>query len=216
MELPAKAAPFWFSSVRKNECVYQIAFYEPGASGEVSFIHRVKTREGWPLLCFKSAGMWKWTQKVKIEGSTRLWVVGALAVVEAVLVMFLWTRPSSQAQIAFLMKVGSRYVLAWKDSESKFDSVVYSDLAGALQFADEELGLRRGRNLLETGDVEYSSFRDRPAGYVVQWKIMRQPFVNQLTFQSQSEARYFLESIKGGSYAPSPFGHSLLFIPKAN
>src|SRR5262249_26393263 len=104
----------------------------------------------------------------------------------------------------------------WKDTDAKFDSVVYSDLKDAIRFADEELGLRRGRNLLDNAEIEYLSMNDRPAGYVVQWKVAQQPFLNQLTFNSQSEAKYFWDSIRDGSYSPSVFGHSLLFLPKTN
>ncbi len=159
--------------------------------------------------------MLKYGRRIRFEGKTRLWVIGLLALLEAALVGMLWTRSQSRAEMAYLMKVGTKYVLAWKDDTARFDSAVYASLGDAVRFADE-LGLHRGRNLLDTGDVEYLAFNDRPAGFVVQWKISQQPFLNQLTFNSQAEAKYFADSIKGGSYSPSPFGHSLLFLPKSN
>lgn len=160
--------------------------------------------------------MWNRAKRIRIQGNARIWVVAVVALLEALLVGVLWARSQPKAQIAYLMKVGGRYVLAWKDTDSRFDSVVYKDLNDAVRFADENLGLHRGHNFLESADVEYLSFNDRPTGYVVQWKVINQPFLNQLTFNSQTEARYFWSSIRGGSYAPSPFGHSLLFLPKTN
>jgi hypothetical protein len=160
--------------------------------------------------------MWKRAHKVRFEGSARVWVIGALALFEAALVGVLWNRSRAPAEMAYLMKVGPRYVLAWRDTDARYDSAVYSDLDEAVRFADEELGLRRGLNPNDTGEIEYLNFDDRPVGYVVQWKIVRQPFLNQLTFNSRSEARYFWSSIRLGSYSPSPFGHSLLFLPKPN
>lgn len=159
--------------------------------------------------------MWKHARRIRIEGNARLWVIGLVALFEAALVGIIWSQSQARAQIAYLMKVGSKYVLAWKDTDMKYDSVVYASLGEAIQFADE-LGLRRGRNILDSGDVEYLSFNDRPAGYVVQWKIFSLPYVHQMTFNSQSDAKYFADSIRGGSYSPSPFGHSLLFVPKPN
>jgi len=159
--------------------------------------------------------MWKYGRRIRFVGKARLWVIGLLALLEAALVGVLWTHSKSRTEIGYLIKVGTKYVLAWKDNDSRFDSAVYASLGDAVRFADE-LGLRRGRNVMDTGDVEYLAFNDRPAGFVVQWKIFQQPFLNQLTFNSQSEAKYFVDSIRDGSYSPSPFGHSLLFVPKSN
>lgn len=159
--------------------------------------------------------MWNHLHRIRIEGSARIWVIASVALLEAVLVGLLWARSKPKAQIGYLVKVGGRYVFAWKDTEAKYDTVVYRELRDAVKYADEELGLRRGTNVLDS-DIEYLTLNDQPSGYVVQWKVSQQAFLNQLTFHSQSEAKYFWESIRTGAYAPSPFGHSLLFLPKVN
>jgi len=152
--------------------------------------------------------------KSKIEKKNRLGALVLVAAFELMLGIFVWnhTKPRSVI-LGFLVKNGNSYVLAWKDEETGYESHSYPSLKDALQVAQGDLKLAPGHNPIIEQEVEHVWLDDRSGAYVLLWKTNNFSFLNQLTFQSHDDALFFENAFRRGSYTPSPFGHSVLFVP---
>lgn len=152
--------------------------------------------------------------KSKIEKRNRTRVLILVVLFELVFGGFIWSRSAPQSVVfGFLVKNGNRYVIGWKDEYTGLNSHTYGTLKEALHFLKDDLKLSRGRNPIVEQEVEFVWLQDRFGAYVLMWKTPNISFLNRLTFQSEADANYFEDAFKRGSYTPSPFGHSVLFLP---
>jgi hypothetical protein len=146
------------------------------------------------------------------KGTVRWGILAGLVVVELLLVAFLqFTVPV--ASHAFLIKNGKDYVVFWSE-DGTYDSRHYSELRKAIDFAKMELGLEQAPST-NGMDIERLWIQDRFGAFVVMWKTFRFPYLNQLTFNRESDAKFFEAAFRSGAYSPSPFGHSVLLLPTA-
>ena len=153
------------------------------------------------------------TPKLKSQRHVRiLWM---LVVLEALIVgrLFLVKEPA-KAVMGFLIKDGTQYLVAWKAPTKEYQTRAYTTLGDALKFAHGELALFEGRNPLPEHELEHVWVAPRFGNYVMHWKTLKYAFLNQLTFQNEQEADYFLRAFRRGAYAPSMFGHSVLLVPR--
>ena len=150
----------------------------------------------------------------KLEKRNRTKVLVVVVMIELLLGGFIWSHSKNQSVVlGFLVKNGNRYVIAWKDEYTGYDSHSYSTLKEALHFVHDDLKLSPGRNPLVDEEVEFVWLQERFGAYVLMWKTLNFSFLNRLTFQNEADANYFEDAFKRGSYTPSPFGHSVLFVP---
>lgn len=152
---------------------------------------------------------------IKSNKKLRFRLLLVLALLEACLLTRAWHRDAGapKPNLGFLLKNGGRYTVAWKVKKEDFQTRDYVRLSDALKFA-RELGLSEGINPFAEHEMEHAWKDQRRSGNtVVVWKTIRQPQVNQLTFDDETEATFFLKAFQRGSYTPSLFGHSILLVP---
>lgn len=142
------------------------------------------------------------------------WLLLAL-VAETAAVLTYFLTASTGPHLAFLVKNGGSYLLAWRQAENQYETRTYPSLEEALTFAHDELGLGAGRNPTLDHELEHIWMEPRAGQSVVFWKEWRQPFLGKLTFQNPADASYFYQAFRNGGYSPSLFGHSLLLTPVA-
>lgn len=115
----------------------------------------------------------------------------------------------------FVSKRGNRYVVFWKEEGRGMFLAEYDSLKEALRYASETLDLTQGRNLRPGFELERAWIEDRDGVSIVFWKVEGLRLLNQMTFQSQNEARQFAMAIRRGFYSPSPVGHAMILSPKS-
>jgi hypothetical protein len=150
------------------------------------------------------------------EKRLRIRLLLILALFEACLVARVWhveARPA-KAAVGFLIKSGNKFSVAWKQKNQDFEIRDYVRLQDALAYAHQELGLSEGINPFGEYELERVWKDSRFGNTVVLWKAIRQNHLNQITFQDENEANYFMNAFQHGSYAPSMFGHSVLLVPQ--
>jgi len=118
-----------------------------------------------------------------------------------------------EISLGFLVKNGSKFIVAWRDTEAGFQTRSYESVDEAMSFARKELKLIAARNPLVEHELEHVWLDNSSGGHMVVWKVLRFDFLNRLSFQNQGEAEFFLQAFRSGSYAPSIFGHSILLRP---
>lgn len=123
---------------------------------------------------------------------------------------------AQKAAVGFLIKNGTNFTVAWKEKNSDYQSRDYIHLQDALAFARRDLDLAEGINPFGEYELEHVWKNNRYGNTVVVWKSFRQANVNQITFQDENEANFFLNAFQHGSYAPSMFGHSILLMPHSH
>ena len=128
--------------------------------------------------------------------------------------VYLWKNTKPKVILGFLVKNGQEYVVAWKDDVNGYTTHSYRSLSDARRFAREELKLSEGINPVLDGSLERAWVQDRSGGFVVLWKTMTFRGLHQLTFNSWEDANYFMGALRQGFYTPSPYGHSILFLPR--
>lgn len=151
--------------------------------------------------------------QLKLPGSTRTWLLCLLVVLQIVLFVRLVSEKDPSFPYGYLLKVGSRFVVAMKDPAEPYTYHMFSyvSLADALRFLSAELKMKEGRAGGYRLKLDYINLVDRFSSTIVLWKAAGYPILNRLSFLDPSEAAYFAEAFKRGSYSPSPFGHSLIF-----
>ncbi len=153
---------------------------------------------------------------MKSNKKLRFRLLVVLALLEGGLLTRAWLGQASEPKpaLGFLLKNGARYTVAWKAKTQDYQTRDYVRLSDALAFAHRELGLSEGINPFAEHEMEHAWKNQRRSGNtVVVWKTIRQPNVNQLTFEDETEANFFLKAFQRGSYTPSLFGHSILLVP---
>ena len=148
--------------------------------------------------------------KSRLRGRALLVVLLALCCLEGLYLKHLWEK-AAKPELGFLLKVGSSFVVAWRDPDFGFESKVFPSLEDAMGRVD---GL--GLNLAIRGNttLEYMSLKDRHGKFVLHWKTFEMRQLNRMTFNSEREAVYFANAIRRGAYTPSPFGHSVFLARK--
>lgn len=138
-----------------------------------------------------------------------------LSLFEACLVLRVWQMGAKaiKPDVGFLVKNGSRFTVAWKEKGRDYQTRDYVRLQDALAFARRELDLQEGINPFGEHELEHVWKNNRYGSSVVLWKALRGANVNQMTFQDETEANFFMQAFQRGSYAPSLFGHSILLVP---
>ena len=138
-----------------------------------------------------------------------------LSLFEACLVVRVWQMEGKAPKpaVGFLVKSGSKFLVAWKEKDRDYQTRDYVRLQDALAFARAELNLQEGINPFGEHELEPVGKNNRYGSSVVLWKSLKYSFVNQMTFQDENEANFFVQAFQRGSYAPSLFGHSILLVP---
>jgi hypothetical protein len=149
-------------------------------------------------------------KSVLSKGSVRWGILVGLIAVEVLLVAFL-RFAAGPASHAFLIKNGKQYMVFWSQ-DGRYESASYGDLKDALSFARRELGLEEGTSV-NGASLETLWMQDRAGSFTLNWKTFQFAHLNHLTFNRESEAKFFESAFRKGSYTPSPFGHSVLLLP---
>ncbi len=154
----------------------------------------------------------------KVTKKRHFRILVGLLVLELTLLGNLWVNRHHPASVVlgFLIKSGSHYTVAWKLDTRDYETRSYETLPEALSFMHQDLKLSEGRNPLPEHELEHAWLNNRFGNYVVLWKTLKYSFVNQLTFQNSDDAKFFLDAFRHGAYAPSIFGHSILFVPRTS
>jgi hypothetical protein len=149
----------------------------------------------------------------RIEKHHRLRAILLVVALELVFAVYVWQHAAVRSIVlGFLVKNGHQYVLAWKDADTGYDSRSFSTLKDALSYV-HELHLTLGHNPLAEQEMERVWLQDRAGAYVLLWKTLHYSILNRLTFDRESDALFFEKAFQKGSYSPSPYGHSVLFLP---
>lgn len=150
-------------------------------------------------------------EKIK-KNYGKLLVLLALLIIEGVLFATVSFQTKERVSRAFLIKNGNSYVIAWLNEKNENSEVVLPSLDAAIKYAKTELSLFPAT----TFQVELEHFwvQDRQGSYVLYWKTSQYNLLHHLTFNTLSDAKYFYEAFKTGAYSPSPYGHSLVLMPK--
>ena len=143
----------------------------------------------------------------------RFWALLVLLVAE---VTFLcgWRSNEPRAQVGYLVKMGSKYVVAYRDQRRNLLVSEYPTLDAALGFTEQTLDLERGVSVSPYNELEYTWLSSRQGAFVVQWKLAHFEPLLRLTFQSRTEAEFFHDAFRTGSYSRSPLGHAVLLMPR--
>ncbi len=120
---------------------------------------------------------------------------------------------TSPALMGFLSERHGHFVLGWTDQVEGLKFVEYSTLGEALNFAGTNLKLTTGHTPRADLTPEAVWIQERFGNPVVFWKIDANKDLFQMTFESKTDALYFANAFRRGSYTPSPIGHSILLIP---
>ncbi|MEZ4751697.1 MAG: hypothetical protein R3B54_14045 [Bdellovibrionota bacterium] len=120
------------------------------------------------------------------------------------------------APMGYVVKDGHVYTVAWKVGDGQFQLNQFSDLREALHFANKELALYPAhlRPIPARTPLERVWVSDLSGSFTLLWKAANDPFLFKWTFDQERDARYFASAFEAGAYSQSPFGHSLLLVPK--
>jgi len=104
-------------------------------------------------------------------------------------------------------------LVIWKESEPKYWQRIFGTLSDALEFSENTLDLTNLRNSQMASSLERLWVDDRSGRFVLSWKTHHLAHLNQWTFDSAHDVRFFAQAFKNGGYTPSPFGHALILVP---
>ena len=147
--------------------------------------------------------------------SHRFLVLCLLVALEFIFGAYLWRKSKPEAILGFLTKNGDHFTIAWRDTLKGYESHDALSIEDAMRFAREELHLSAAVNPISEFELEHVWTQDRFGTYLVMWKTHSINFLNQITFNRRSDAMFFAAAFRQGSYSPSPFGHSVLLLPKS-
>jgi len=133
-------------------------------------------------------------------------------VVELIFIGYVWVQSKPPPAFALLVKRGNSYLVAWK-SDSGYEKRNHDNLSDAIKFLNYELKLSRGKNPSVGGVLEHMWVQDRFGSYMLMWKTESLSYLNQISFNSRDDATFFANAFRAGSYAVTPFGHSVIFMP---
>ena len=154
--------------------------------------------------------------RINNQKRNRLILLG-LGLIEIGVAAYFWLgKQPTPITLGFLGKSGNQYTVAWKAELSNFESRAFGTLPEALRFVSENLKLSQGRNPLTEFELEHTWSTSRFGAHLVFFKTVTSDRLNQMTFESQDNARYFLNAFRHGAYSPSMFGHSILLVPSAS
>lgn len=132
-----------------------------------------------------------------------------------VLLLTGWRRWEPRAEVGYLVKLGSRYLVAYRDQNRAMRVSEHASLESALAYSEQSLGLLRGVSATSLDDLEFTWTSKRASGFVVYWKLAYFEPLNRLTFPTERDAQYFYDAFRNGAYSRSPFGHAVLLVPSA-
>jgi len=147
----------------------------------------------------------------KIGYFLKFLLIFSFIAIEALYFVLLWKISDHKIDYAYLIKDGTKYVALFRVDNS-YESKKYDTLFEAVSSLNEE-GLTLHRGQLVNFEIEYLSLGEFRGYFELKWKLFNINFFNRLTFKNKNEALFFEQALKKGAYSPSPFGHSLLFIP---
>lgn len=143
----------------------------------------------------------------------RFWALLVLLVAE-VTFLCAWRAHEPHAQVGYLVKVGPKYLVAYRDQNRNLLVSEYATLGAALGFSEQTLDLERAVSASPFNELEYTWMTARQGAYVVHWKLAHFEPLLRLTFDSRTDAEYFHDSFRTGAYSRSPFGHAVLLMPR--
>lgn len=149
----------------------------------------------------------------RFERNLKVLAVLVVVAIEVALGCYFWEQAKPGAVLGFLVKNGQKYTLVWKDEVTGYESRDYTSIQDATRYAREELRLKTGANPIAEHELEHLWMQDRFGTYLVFWKTVGVNYLNQISFHRRDDAVYFANSFRQGSYSPSPYGHSVLFMP---
>ena len=139
--------------------------------------------------------------------------VSLIVAIEVIFGAVVWMRTKPIVQDGFIVKVGRQYIVMWKDMNQTPGVKVTASLDEAVSYAGKELQLKVGQNGMSPHPLEHLWMKSGLGEYTLYWKTFKVPFLNQLTFNSESEAKYYEKTFKEGGYSPSPIGHAITLVP---
>jgi len=125
-----------------------------------------------------------------------------------------WRTNEPRAQIGYLVKAGPKYLVAYRDETKNLMVSEYPTLDAALGFSEQTLSLERGVSASPFNELEYAWMTSRQGAYVVHWKLSHFEPLLRMTFDTSTEAKFFHDAFRTGSYSRSPFGHAVLLTPR--
>lgn len=143
----------------------------------------------------------------------RFWALLLLLVAE-VTFLCAWRSHEPQAKVGYLVKVGHKYLVAYRDQAKNLLVSEHATLDAALGYSEQTLDLERGVSASPFNELEFTWLTARDGAYAVHWKLAHFEPLLRLTFDSPSDAQYFHDSFRMGSYSRSPFGHAVLLMPR--
>ena len=141
----------------------------------------------------------------------KIFLMIGVITVEGLIAFYLGFGRSAPATRGYLSKIGREYLVAWHDaSVPNFQYATYGSLDEAILFLKGNLGLSTGHTVRPELELENVWVQDRYGSFVVFWKTEKIPFVNQISFPSEREAKFFADAFRKGAYTPSPYGHAIV------
>ncbi|MCB0403727.1 MAG: hypothetical protein KDD51_03010 [Bdellovibrionales bacterium] len=157
------------------------------------------------------------TTKPKAPQKKKWGLLLGLLAIEVILYAVMPKAERDRAPMGYVVKDGHVYTVAWKVSDGQFQLSQFSDLREALHFANKELALYPAhlRPIPARTPLERVWVSDLSGSFTLLWKATNNPFLFKWSFDQERDARYFANAFEAGAYSQSPFGHSLLLVPKA-
>jgi hypothetical protein len=143
----------------------------------------------------------------------RFWALLLLLVAE-VTFLCAWRSSEPRALVGYLVKVGPKYLIAYRDEARNLRVSEHATLDAALGFSEQTLDLERAVSASPYNELEYTWMSSRQGNYVVHWKLQHFEPLLRLTFPTVAEANFFHDAFRSGSYSRSPFGHAVLLMPR--
>lgn len=144
---------------------------------------------------------------------TRRFALLSVLLLETMATAWFWHHPPERsAKRAFLTRHEDHYLLAVRNDLNEIDFIRRNTLEEILTVSREEFQLRIGRNSATGATLENVWMTDRRGAYIVFWKNELDERLNQMSFFSSREARFFADAFRSGGYSPSILGHSILLV----
>ena len=141
-----------------------------------------------------------------------------VAVLISTLVLLITQKSTSTENVTtpnsvFLVKAGPEFLVGWVETEEfAFTVKRFGDLANALRFVESTLEMQQSCQWRP--ELKLKKLVTDQKGEQIHWKVVSNPYVHRLTFESSIDSKFFYDAFSYGAYSPSPFGHSILFLSK--
>lgn len=139
--------------------------------------------------------------------------IAFLLLIEICVGALIWQKAKPVPAQGYVVKNGNAYLLLWRNSDKSMDSSRHNSLQEALDFADQNLGMKIGPNPTSHDAATHVWAREDHGKKMVFWETENLPVLHRLTFKRPYEASVFENAFKSGAYSTSPYGHSISLVP---